>query len=108
MASDIDEPGGVRWRELASQHLPCFREIIASASSHGDLWQSFKEFLSEAGTSESRKAEVESLFRYAWWCFAESGDEWLAAWVKGYFYEDLAWFTDLSCQVPRYVPFGTT
>jgi len=59
-----------RWRDLAIQRLPDLREIVLAAGSHADLWWSFKEILSEAGVSESRRAEAESIYEYAWWCVA--------------------------------------
>jgi hypothetical protein len=90
------------WRELAVQHLPKLRELILIARSHIDMWQSLKELLSDAGVSEHRKDEVESVYDYAWWCVANSGDKFLATEVATYFYEDLV-FTDFNEQMPLYI-----
>lgn len=103
MASDAPEGGCGQWRELALEYLPCCRELVEAAKDHINLWYSFLELLSEAGMDESRKAEVESIYKYAWWCVAESGNEWLAAEVETFFYEDLAWFTDFRDQLPRHI-----
>jgi hypothetical protein len=91
------------WRELAIQHLPQLRETICTATSHVDLWQRFKELLAEAGVGESRRAEVASVYDYAWWCVAISGDEDLAAEVGTYFYEDLPVFEEFDEQMPLFV-----
>lgn len=103
MASGTNETGCVRWRELALQHLSCCREIIDAATSHVDLWWSLKALLCEWGTTESRKTEMESIYRYAWWCVAGSGNKRLASEVKTYFYEDLSVYWTLEPQVVRYI-----
>jgi hypothetical protein len=103
MVSDKDETGCVHWRELALWHLPSFREVIESANKHVELWESFKVLLGEAETSESRKADVESIYSYAWWCVAESGDKWLAAEVETYFYEDLPVYDVFEAQVAKHI-----
>jgi hypothetical protein len=92
-----------RWRDLAIQHLPGQREIIAAARSHADLWWSFKELLARTGVSESRKAEAESIYSYAWWCIADSDDPDLGAEVETYFYEDLPVYPDFQEQVPLFI-----
>ena len=92
-----------RWRELAMEHLGSLQEIILAAKSHVDLWQSLKEFLSEAGTTESQRANIQSIYDYAWWCVAISGDDDLAVEVGTYFYEDLAYFSDFEEQVPLFI-----
>ena len=99
-----DEELVPRWRELALHHLPWCRETIASASSHVDMWWSFKELVSTIGTPESpTRVEAESLFNYAWWCVADSGDEGLAVAVETFFYEDLAFHDDLKPHVPVFI-----
>lgn len=92
-----------RWRELAMQHLPDLREVIRAARSHVDLWQMFKERLAEAGISESHRADVESIYKYAWWCIAESNDADLPTEVESYFYEDLPVYSDFEEQVPLFI-----
>ena len=92
-----------RWRELAIQHLPILRETIIAASSHVDLWQLLIERLSDAGVSESRRAEVKSIYDYAWWCVAASDDEDMAAGVGTFFYGDLPVYTDFEDQIPLYI-----
>jgi hypothetical protein len=91
------------WRELAIQHLPNLREVILAAESHVDLWQCFKELLAEAGVSESRRQEAESIYSYAWWCLAESGDQELSVAVETYFYEDLPVYSDFEEQIPVFI-----
>lgn len=92
-----------RWRDLAIHRLPDLREAIAAARSHADLWWSLKELLAEAGVSESRRAEAESIYGYAWWCVADSCDPDLAAEVEAYFYEDLPVYPDFHEQVPLFI-----
>lgn len=92
-----------RWRDLAIQHLPNLRETALAATSHVDLWQLFKELLAEAGISESRRAEAESIYKYAWWCIAGSHDPDLAAAVETFFYEDLPYYSDFEEQVPMFI-----
>jgi hypothetical protein len=91
------------WRELALKHLPDLREVILAATSHLDLWRSLLELLSDAGTTESRKMEIQSIYEYAWWCIAVSGNEDFAAEVGTYFYEDLSAYSDFKKQVPPFV-----
>lgn len=91
------------WRELAIEHLPSLREVILAATSHIDLWKSLLERLSEAGTDESRKTEVEAIYEYAWWCVAISGDNDLAVEVGTFFYEDLSFYTDYREQAPLFI-----
>jgi hypothetical protein len=92
-----------QWRELAIEHLPTLRNVILAAGSHVDLWWAFKERLAEARTTECRKAEVGSIYGYAWWCVANSGDGDLATEVETYFYEDLPVYTDFKEQIPLFI-----
>jgi hypothetical protein len=91
------------WRELALQHLHGDRAIITSASSHADLWWCFKELLCDAGSGRPVDKGIEAIFRYAWWCVNDSGDEQLVAEVQTYFYEDLPVYDELAAQVPLYI-----
>jgi hypothetical protein len=91
------------WRELALQHLHGYRAIITSASSHADLWWCFKELLCDAGRGGPVDEGIESVFRYAWWCVNDSGDEQLVAEVQTSFYEDLPVYDELAAQVPLYI-----
>jgi hypothetical protein len=91
------------WRELAIEHLPNLQEVILSATSHVDLWQLFKELLSEAGIGESRRAEVQSIYDYAWWCVAIWGNQDMATEVGTYFYEDLPCFSDFDEQMHLFI-----
>jgi hypothetical protein len=92
-----------RWRDLAIQHLPNLREVVLAAESHVDLWWSFKAIVAEAGVSDSRRAEVQSIYGYAWWCIAESNEPDLVTEVETYFYEDLSVYSDFEEQVPLFV-----
>jgi hypothetical protein len=98
----LDSTRGI-WRELAMEHLPDFRDVILAATSHVDFWWSIKELLSDAGTSEAQRTKVQSIYDYAWWCVALSGNEDLATEVGTYFYEDLSVFSDFGGQVPKFV-----
>jgi hypothetical protein len=94
------------WRELAIEHMPELREVILAADSHIDLWWSFKGLLDEAailpepGVDESK---VKSIYDYAWWCFACSGDPDLVEEVGTYFYEDLPYYSSYEDQVPLFI-----
>jgi hypothetical protein len=91
------------WRELAIEHLPDLKEAILGATSHVDLWHLFKVHLADGGISESQRTEVQSIYDYAWWCFALSGNEDLAAEVSVYFYEDLPAYSAFEQQVPLFI-----
>jgi len=91
------------WREVAHADLPELSTVITEASSHLDMWWALMDIVGEASTTGPPSATVESIFGYAWWCVAESDDEWLAAEVRTFFYENLPEYCDLEVQVPRYV-----
>jgi hypothetical protein len=101
--STLNQTDCDRWRELALHHLPQLREIIDSASSHVDLWWSFKELVSQAGASEPRSADLESICNYAWWCITQSGDEQFVSDVEAYFYEDFPVYSNLERLVSIYI-----
>ncbi len=92
-----------RWRDLAMQHLPQLENVIAEAQSHVDLWQLFKERLSENGVDEAQIADTSSIYTYAWWCVTDSEDADIVAEVETYFYEDLPVYSDFEEQLPRFI-----
>jgi len=95
-----------RWRELAIEHLPEFREVILAADSHIDLWWSFKGLLDEAAILPEPgvdASQVKSIYDYAWWCFSCSGDPDMVAEVGTYFYEDLPYYPYYEEQVSLFI-----
>lgn len=92
-----------RWRDLALQHLPELEQLIAEAESRVDLWQLFKERLSDSGIHDARSSETASIYTCAWWCVNDSDDEDMIAAVEAYFYEDLPVYSDFEEQLPQFI-----
>ena len=91
------------WRELALQRLPRFQDVIREARSHVDLWQEFREILSETSIDESRDDDTKAIYDYAWWCVTASGDPVVALEVETFFYEDLPVYDHFKGQLPRFI-----
>ena len=104
--SDLERPLSQRWRDLALEHLPACAGIIAGAAGHSNLWQRLMEYLVDAAPDESRRAELAPVFAYAWWCVTQAEDDYLVAEVECFFYEDLAYYTNLNILIPVYIAPG--
>ncbi len=97
------EPNLARWQQLALEHLPKRQATILDAENHADLWQLLKELVATGGHNLAQTAQIEDIFRYAWWCVIESGDPDLRIEVETCFYEDLPVYSDLEERIPEFV-----